>query len=72
MLSGNRTAIIVGINNYKDNANIPGLLGAGNDAREIHTILSNPNIGNFKIPKDALKTVAKFSLGRETLCLVLF
>lgn len=62
MLSGNRTAIIIGINDYKDNESIPQLLGAENDAKEIYNILSNPNIGNFIIPKD------HFLLSSEATC----
>jgi Caspase domain len=50
-LSGNRVAIIVGVNNYQDGNTHP-LRGAENDAREMYERLRNPNIGNFDIPNN--------------------
>lgn len=52
MLEGTRRAVIVGINEYKDKDNIPTLLGAENDARELYERLGNPDIGNFQITND--------------------
>jgi Caspase domain len=48
MLKGDRLAIVVGINEYKD-PNIPKLPGAEYDAKEIYERLQDPNIGNFKM-----------------------
>jgi hypothetical protein len=47
MLTGNRLAIIIGINEYRDR-NIKELPGAEYDAMELYGRLRNPDIGNFK------------------------
>jgi len=48
MIKGTRRAIIVGINQYKDER-IPALRGAENDAQDLYERLKDPNIGNFEI-----------------------
>ncbi len=47
--SEKRGAIIIGINKYADNNNIPKLLGAENDAKHVYQLLKDQNIGNFNI-----------------------
>ena len=48
MIEGTRRAMIVGINQYKDDR-IPPLKGAENDAQDLYERLTDPNIGNFEI-----------------------
>ncbi|MEK6407262.1 MAG: caspase family protein [Acidobacteriota bacterium] len=48
MIEGTRRAMIVGINQYKDER-IPPLKGAENDAQDLYERLTDPNIGNFEI-----------------------
>jgi uncharacterized caspase-like protein len=45
----NRRAIIIGINKYESDTQIPTLSGAENDAKEIYERLKDPDIGNFEI-----------------------
>jgi hypothetical protein len=48
MIEGKRRAVVVGINKYQD-ASIPELGGAENDAQGIFDRLQNPDIGKFEI-----------------------
>lgn len=65
-MGGNRRAIVVGINTYSDK-NIPPLLGAENDAREVYERLQDRYIGNFDFGNSDLGE-KHFLIGAQATC----